>query len=131
MAADATLASISPFFIVDDLAKSAEFYTTKLGFAVDLMIPEDDPFFAIVRRDAVRILLKQIAPEIKPVPNYTRHEWARWDALIICPDPDAIAAELARRGIPFHEPLADTEDGLRAFEIKDADGYVLCFARPL
>ena len=33
------------------------------------------------------------------------------------------AAELARE-------LADTSDGLRAFEIIDNSGYVLCFGRP-
>lgn len=28
------------------------------------------------------------------------------------------------------EPLRDTHDGLRRFEIKDADGYLLFFGRP-
>ena len=32
-------------------------------------------------------------------------------------------------GVEFHRPLEDTEDGLRAFEILDGDGYVLCFGR--
>jgi hypothetical protein len=27
--------------------------------------------------------------------------------------------------------LADTNDGLRAFEITDNSGYVLCFGRPV
>ena len=30
----------------------------------------------------------------------------------------------------FSEPLKDTHDGLRGFELKDADGYVLFFGRP-
>ena len=46
------------------------------------------------------------------------------------PDPDALAAEFASRGVIFSEPLKDTDDGLRGFELKDADGYVLFFGRP-
>jgi len=30
----------------------------------------------------------------------------------------------------FSEPLKDTHDGLRGFELRDADGYVLFFGRP-
>ncbi|MCY4568407.1 MAG: hypothetical protein OXD49_08905, partial [Candidatus Poribacteria bacterium] len=90
-----------------------------------------DPFFGIVSRDNVRILLKHITEDIHPVPNHTRHEWARWDAFILVPDPDALFAEFQSRGLEFHEPLADTEDGLRAFELKDHNGYVLCFGKPL
>ncbi|WP_336518498.1 hypothetical protein [Pollutibacter soli] len=48
------------------------------------------------------------------------------------PDPDALAAEFTSRGVEFFLPLNDDydqEDGLRGFEIKDADGYVLYFGR--
>jgi hypothetical protein len=45
------------------------------------------------------------------------------------PDPDALAAEFASRGVLFSEPLRDTEEGLRGFELEDADGYVLFFGR--
>jgi hypothetical protein len=46
------------------------------------------------------------------------------------PDPDALAAEFTSRGVMFSEPLKDTSDGLRGFELKDVDGYVLFFGRP-
>lgn len=44
---------------------------------------------------------------------------------------DALFAEYESRGLEFHEPLADTDGGLRAFELKDYDGYVLYFGKPL
>ena len=131
MVTDSILKEIAPFFIVKNLAASIEFYNQKLGFKTDLVVPEEDPFFGIVSRDNVRILLKHISEDIPPVPNYTRHEWARWDAFIWVSDPDALFAEYQSRGLEFHEPLADTDDGLRAFELKDHDGYVLCFGKPL
>src|SRR5918996_1589077 len=46
------------------------------------------------------------------------------------PDPDALAAEFLSRNVGFSVPLKDTDDGLRGFELKDADGYVLFFGRP-
>ena len=131
MGTDSILKEIAPFFIVKNLAESIDFYNQKLGFETDLLIPEEDPFFGIVSRDNVRILLKHIAEDIHPVPNHTRHEWARWDAFIWVSNPDALFSEYQSRGLEFHEPLADTDDGLRAFELKDHDGYVLCFGRPL
>ena len=93
MANNATLERIYPFFIVKNLAASIEFYNQKLGFETDLLIPEDDPFFAIVSRDNVRILLKHIAEDIHPVPNHTRHEWARWDTFILVSEPDVLFAK--------------------------------------
>ena len=131
MTTRSTLEEIAPFYIVENLAASVDFYNQKLGFETDLLVPEEDPFIGIVCRDNVRIILKHITEDIHPVPNHTRHEWARWDAFIFVPDPDALFAEYQSRGLEFHEPLANTDDGLRAFELKDYDGYVLCFGKPL
>jgi hypothetical protein len=46
------------------------------------------------------------------------------------PDPDALATEFTSRGVIFSVPLMDTHEGLRGFELKDTDGYVLFFGRP-
>lgn len=124
------LTEVSPFFIVRELRDSVAFYRDRLGFHVALLIPEEDPFFAIVRRDAVELMLKAVDDGVGPLPNAERHPNARWDAFIAAPDPDALAAELAERGVAFSAPLADWDDGLRGFELKDHDGYVLFFGRP-
>jgi catechol 2,3-dioxygenase-like lactoylglutathione lyase family enzyme len=124
------LAYISPFFIVADLKTAVSFYTGKLGFEVRYTAPGDMPFFAIVGRDEISIMLKEITADIKPVPNHTRHEWARWDAFIYVSDPDILFEEYRARGIRFRQPVQDDDDGLRGFEVTDADGYVLFFGRP-
>ena len=76
------------------------------------------------------LMLKQIAPEIHPQPNHSRHQWARWDAYVFSSDPDSLYAEYTERSVPMHSELRDTPDGLRAFEVIDNSGYVLCFGRP-
>lgn len=91
----------------------------------------DDIFFGIVRRGAAMIMFKDVG--VEPLPNYTRDVKkgiARWDAYLHVSDPDALATEFSSRNIEFSVPLRDTEDGLRGFELKDADGYVLFFGCP-
>lgn len=126
----ANLTYISPSFIVENLEASVAFYVDKLGFEVRFIGPDGDPFWAMVGRDSISIFLKAIAPDIKPIPNHTRHGWARWDAYISAADPDSLFEEYNSKGVSFHQPLKDDEDGLRGFEVADADGYILFFGRP-
>jgi uncharacterized glyoxalase superfamily protein PhnB len=122
--------AISPFFIVSNVAQAIAFYREKLGFESRFQEPEGNPFFAIVGRDGAQIFLKS-NKDTPPLPNPRRHPSMRWDAYVYVRDPDALAAEFAERGAEFSVPLADTHDGLRGFEIRDPDGYVLFFGRPV
>ncbi|HEY8056707.1 MAG TPA: VOC family protein [Terriglobales bacterium] len=125
----------APFFIVTDLRASLEFYRARLGFVVTYTggggVDAGEDYFAIVERDAAMIMLKEIGAEVRPLPNHTRHEWARWDAYICASDPDALYQEYIIRSVPIHRALADTSDKLRAFEVRDNNGYVICFGRPV
>lgn len=123
---------VAPLFIVRSVPAALAFYRDRLGFAVTFEGPEPgDIFFGIVERGGAMLMFKAIG--VDPLPNRTRDVGqgiARWDAYLHAPDPDALAAEFASRGVRFSEPLADTDDGLRGFELQDADGYVLFFGRP-
>ena len=130
----AMLMSVTPFFIVDDLQETLAFYQSKLGFSVAYKGGGDgeaNDYWAFVRRDNVMLMFKAIAADVHPQPNHARHEWARWDAYIYTDDPDSLYAEFVAKDVPMHRALAITSDGLRAFEIRDNNGYVLCFGRPL
>ncbi len=100
------ITGIAPFFIVRDVPAALAFYRDRLGFEITFQGPEpDDIFFGIVQRDAY----------------------------LHVPDPDALAAEFASRQVEFFRTIEDSEngdDGLRGFELKDLDGYVLFFGRP-
>ena len=126
------ISCIAPCFIVWSVPTTLAFYRDRLGFEVTFQGPEpSDIFFGIVQRDAAMIMFKAI--DIKATPNYTRdigHGMMRWDAYVGTPDPDGLAAEFQSRGVEFFEPVKDTHDNLRGFEIKDADGYLLFFGRP-
>jgi catechol 2,3-dioxygenase-like lactoylglutathione lyase family enzyme len=130
------ISGISPFFIVADIPASLSFYSDMLGFEVTFRGPTpDDEFFGIVRRDGAMIMFKALGAIsdgkeviVEPVPNYGREPAFSWDAYLEVPDPDALAAEFASRGVRFSMPLTDRDDdGLRGFVIKDIDGYGLFF----
>ncbi len=126
------ISGIAPFFIVKNVPAALSFYQDRLGFDITFQGPSDDDiFFGIVKRGAAMIMLKDVG--VDPVPNYTRdikQGIARWDAYLYVPDPDALAAEFSSRNVAFFQPLMDNDDGLRGFEVTDADGYVLYFGRP-
>ena len=125
------ICGIAPLFIVRNVPAALAFYRDRLGFEITFQGPDpDDIFFGIVERGRAMIMFKDVG--VDPVPNYTRDikkGVARWDAYLQVPDPDSLAAEFSSRGVEFSEPLKDTGDGLRGFELKDADGYVLFFGR--
>jgi catechol 2,3-dioxygenase-like lactoylglutathione lyase family enzyme len=126
------ISGIAPFFIVRSVPAAMSFYRDRLGFEIAFQGPsEDDIFFGIVQRGAAMIMLKAVG--VEPVPNHTRdiqQGIARWDAYLYVPDPDALAAEFSSRQVQFFRALEDDDDGLRGFEVQDADGYVLFFGCP-
>jgi catechol 2,3-dioxygenase-like lactoylglutathione lyase family enzyme len=126
------ISGIAPFFIVKNVPEALKFYRDLLGFDIMFQGPsKDEIFFGIVKRGAAMIMLKDVG--VDPMPNYTldiKKGIARWDAYLVVPDPDALAAEFSSRNVNFFQPLKDDEDGLRGFEVKDADGYILFFGRP-
>jgi catechol 2,3-dioxygenase-like lactoylglutathione lyase family enzyme len=125
--ANRNLASIRPNFIVKDLQTSIAYYRERLGFQLDFQGPDEGPFWAGVSRDGIGIMLKAVAPDVPPIPNHTRHEWAPSDALIYSNDPDALFDEFSRRGASFVKTLSFVEEGLWGFAVTDADGYHLVF----
>jgi catechol 2,3-dioxygenase-like lactoylglutathione lyase family enzyme len=129
------ISGISPFFIVDDVPATLSFYRDMLGFEVTFRGPTpDDEFFGMVSRDGATIMFMALGEivdgkevRVEPVPNYKRKPAFSVDAHVHVPDPDALAAELAARGVRFSVPLGDNHDGLRGFVIEDIDGRGLFF----
>ena len=89
------ISGIAPYFIVRKVPTALAFYRDRLGFDVTFQGPHpEDLFFGIVQRGGAMIMLKDVG--VEPIPNYTRdvkQGWARWDAYLDVPDPDALAAE--------------------------------------
>ncbi len=126
------ISGIAPFFIVKNVPAALEFYRERFGFEIIFQGPsENDIFFGIVKRGAAMIMLKAVG--VDPIPNYTRDirkGIARWDAYVHVIDPDTLAEEFSLRNVEFFQAIRNDDDGLRGFEVRDADGYVLYFGCP-
>ena len=88
------VSSISPFFIVKNVAAAFELLSDKLGFEVVFQAEPDDLFFGIVKHGGAMIFLKDVG--VSQLPNHMRDVnkgTARWDAYVHVPDPDALAEE--------------------------------------
>ncbi|MEX2616385.1 MAG: VOC family protein [Alphaproteobacteria bacterium] len=112
-AAQAVTAAM-PVLPVRDLDAAAAFYAETLGFAPGAR----GAGFAIVERGAAKILLRAGA---RP----SRGADTSWDAFLLTPDPDALAAAVAGAAATM-----ETAAGMRGFTVADPDGNRLFFGRP-
>lgn len=124
------LYAIAPYFIVDDILKSAEFYRDKLGFQFDRVWGEP-PQFVIVHRDGVSIMLKSIGSAGHSRPNCSVDPGACWDAYIYVKNADALYEELRSRGVKITREIEDQPYGCRDFDVEDDSGYILGFGQDL
>ncbi len=131
------ISGIAPFFIVANVPATLSFYRDMLGFEVTFRGPTpDDEFLGVVSRTGATLMFKALGVMengteilVDALPNYKRKPAFCLDAFVEVPDPDALAAEFAARGVRFSVPLGDSDDGLRGFVIEDIDGYGLFFGR--
>lgn len=124
----ADIGLISPIFLVRDIPATLSFYRDRLGFTVTHQDDPETPVLGIVQRGGAMLMFKDVG--VPALPNLQRHEWARWDAYLYVPDPDALAVEFSSAQVEFTAPLKDSPGGLRGFELRDPDGYILFFGRP-
>ena len=118
---------VSPYFLVDDVVRAAEYYRDALGFTCDRFWG-DPPVFCMVRRGGAVIMLRQCATPGMARPNRSLHADA-WDAYISVRDVNALRAELVERGAKILREPHDAVYQMREMEVEAADGYVLCFGQ--
>lgn len=128
--ADQKLFGIAPYFIVDDIFQSAEFYRDKLGFQFDRIWGEP-PQFVMVRRDGVILMLKSVGSTGHVRPNHRVNPDSCWDAYIWVKDADALYEELRAQGVKITREICDADYGCRDFDVEDNSGYILCFGQDL
>lgn len=121
--------TVAPYFIVDDVIGTANFYRDKLGFEYERFWG-DPPAFCMVRRSGITIMLSQHAGPGFMRPNNTA-AYGAWDAYVWVDDADKLRDEFAAKGVTIARELCDKEYGIRDFDILDCNGYRLCFGHPI
>ena len=124
--------SVAPYFIVDDVVATANYYRDKLGFGYDRLWGEP-PSFCMVCRNGVVVMLSQLE-ETRGVMRPNRladPEGGAWDAYIWVEDADALFAEFKSKGVKIARDIGDQHYGCRDFEVEDCNGYRLCFGQDM
>jgi len=119
--------SIAPYFLVDDVVATANYYRDRLGFSYERFWG-DPPAFCMVHRGGVVIMLSQLEERGLSRPNSrVDPERSAWDAYVWVDDADALIKEFRARGVTIARDICEQEYGNRDFDVEDCNGYRLCF----
>ena len=127
--ADCRMTRAAPYFLVDDVFATAEFYRDVLGFTFDEFFG-DPPSFTIVERDDVRIMFRQVRPAKAAVARPNRSVMDEtFDAYVYVSDVEQLATELrAKKADIVEGPVSRVYD-MRELLVRDCNGYVLAFGQ--
>lgn len=124
----ARLTSVTPILMVRDVTAAAEFYRSKLGFAIDFLYGEP-PFYGAVSRDGVCLHLRFVRE-----PNFaalaSQEVWLVL-ATIEVDDIHALFTEFDARGVEFVQKPKKQDWGGTDFHIRDPDGNQISFVEYL
>ena len=125
------LTSISAQLFVADIRASCDFYTGKLGFAIDFVYG-DPPFYAQVTRDNARLTLRHVDEPV--FAGDVREREALLSASITVRTADEIKQlflSYQAQDVPFHQTLKQEPWGATTFIVADPDGNLILFAGPV
>ena len=125
------LNSISAQLFVGDIQASCDFYTGKLGFAVDFVYG-DPPFYAQVTRDNARLSLRHIDEPV--FAGDVRQREALLSASITVGSADEIKQlflSYQAMDVALHQTLKQESWGATTFIVVDPDGNPGLFAGPV
>ncbi|HWZ81449.1 MAG TPA: VOC family protein [Terriglobales bacterium] len=123
--------SVAPYFIVDEVVATANFYRDKLGFHYERFWGEP-PCFCMVGRGGIIIMLSQLAKTGVMRPNrLVDPNGEAWDAYLWVQNADALCNEFKANGVKIAREICDQPYGNRDFDVEDCNGYRLCFGQDI
>ena len=123
----ARLTGSAPVLFVRDVHAAAEDYRDAMGFSFGKIWGEP-PSFAILRRDDMYVMIKQIEDHNYIVPRSTASP-GLWDMYFWVDDIDALYKEFVQRGAKIDYGLCDQPYGCREFGTQDTDGHHIGFGQ--
>lgn len=130
--ATASLKSLTPVLIVDEVEPCAKFWVDRVGFAQTSEVPGDDGklVFAILQKDGVEIMYQTKTSVAADSPDQrgelTGHSTALFITVGSIGDLDAL--EAAMDGVPMVKPRHQTFYGATEFYVREPGGNVVGFA---
>jgi catechol 2,3-dioxygenase-like lactoylglutathione lyase family enzyme len=113
---------MSPQFLVSDLNRSIEFYTSKLGFEESFRYED---FYSGIIKDGCSIHLKLSKPSIEERENRRSNE--HLDITFSVEGIEDLYEDILDKSIEVIQTLRDMPYG-KEFYITDPDGYIIAFS---
>lgn len=124
------LQSTAAQLFVADISAACDFFTEKLGFAVDFVYG-DPPFYGQVIRDNARLALRLVCePVFVGDIREREHLLSASIALDTANDIKQLFLSYQSAGVFFHQTLRTEPWGARTFIVLDPDGNLILFAGP-
>ena len=112
---------MSPQLVVSNIERSIEFYTEKLGFAVEFRYSD---FYVGIIKDGYTVHLKSGNLSVEERKNKRVNE--DLDIIFSVKDIEYLYEELSNRSVQFLQPLRTMPYG-KEFYVADPDGYIIAF----
>lgn len=115
---------------VADVKASCDFFTSKLGFAVDFVYG-NPPFYGMVKRDRARLCMRLVHGPVF-VGDIRRREHLLSASITVdtAAEINQLFLELQAAGVGFHQVLNREPWGAMNFIVLDPDGNLILFAGP-
>ena len=123
----AKLIGSAPVLFVRNIHAATEHYRDAMGFSFEKIFGEP-PSFAILRRDNMYVIVKQIDDHKHIVPRWTVSA-GLWDMYFWVDDVEALYQEFVGRGAKIDYGLCDQPYGCREFGTQDIDGHDIGFGQ--
>jgi uncharacterized glyoxalase superfamily protein PhnB len=132
---------LTPDLMVSDVGEAVKFYTEKLGFKLDMLVPDNEKTienkltdnkkyaYAMVSRDEVFVMFMhkdayvQDIPELKNVPI-----GASLTLYYDVDDVEELYESFKKQGVEIAKDISTTWYGMKEFYVRDCNGYILGFA---
>ncbi|MCM8813750.1 MAG: VOC family protein [Candidatus Omnitrophica bacterium] len=133
----------TPDLMVSDVATTVKFYTKKLGFKLDMLVPENEKtmetnliddkeyIYAMLSRDEVFVMFMRKDVYAADIPALSGVPIGA-SAAFYCgvENVGELYHSYEENGVPIIKDIATTWYGMKEFYIRDCHGYILGFAEP-
>ena len=122
-------ATVAQLFVAD-ITASCDYFTSKLGFAVDFTYG-DPPFYAAVRRDHARLALRLVCEPVF-VGDIRRREHLLSAIVEVATMAEIkqLFLDFQAANVKFHQTLTKEPWGARNFIVEDPDDNLILFSGP-
>jgi len=124
------LTSVAAHLYVRDLSASTDFFTSKLGFAIDFVYG-DPPFYGQVSRDNALLALRSMDESFFAEDVRQREDLLSASITLASADEiEQLFAAYEAADVPFAQTLRIEPWQAKTFIVKDPDGNLILFAGP-